>query len=81
MRKEIQSQLDKILDETSGIYADVILQFRSERDVSLARLLEAAVATERNRAMTIEPANILPPHVSAFDGTRSARRKLRGREA
>ena len=81
MTPGVKSQVERIMDETHGAYTDVIVQFRSERDKSLSKLLEVAVATERNRAMLVDPSLILPPDSSAFDGSRSARRKLRGQEA
>ncbi len=81
MRKELENQIDKIMDESSGSYADVIVQFRSEQDEALSKLLEAAVETERNRAMVVDPFNILPPESKAFTGTKTARRKLRGQQA
>ncbi len=81
MSNGVTAQVERIMDETHGAYTDVIVQFRSERDKSLSKLLEAAVETERNRAMLVDPSLILPPDSSAFDGSRSARRKLRGQDA
>ncbi|MEM1200400.1 MAG: S8 family serine peptidase, partial [Pseudomonadota bacterium] len=72
---------DKLIDESTGQYTDVIIQFKSEQDETLSKLLEAAVETERNRAMIVDPSYILPPEARAFDGKKSSRRKLRSQQA
>jgi len=77
MEKLLKAQLDQVMDETSGAYSDVIVQFKSERDQALAELLEVAVETERSRAMTVDPHHILPPASEAFTGSAKARRLLR----
>ena len=81
LRRSLRHQAEQILDEQSGRYADVIIQFKSNDDQKLEHLIEAAIETERNRAMITDPAQLLPPDASAFDGTRSARRKLHASDA
>ncbi len=78
---ELKKQLEKIMDEAEGAYADVIVQFKSEKDKSLSRLLEVVVDTERGRAMMVDPAKILPPVARAFDGSQRARTLLRKSDA
>jgi hypothetical protein len=81
MRKEIKKQFERVMDETSGAYADVIVQFKSDRSKALIELLSAAVETEQNRSMIVNAATMLPPHRNAFSGEKSARRKLRNQSA
>lgn len=77
MEKSLRNQLEQIMDESDGAYSDVIIQFKSEGDQALTELLEAAVATERSRAMSVEPHHMLPPSAEAFTGSRRAKRLLR----
>ncbi|MEM1286940.1 MAG: S8 family serine peptidase [Pseudomonadota bacterium] len=80
MKKNLKRQVEKLMDETDGRYIDVIVQFNSERDRVLSRLVEAAVETERNRSMIVDSSSLFPPEASAFDGPRPSRRKLRGQQ-
>ncbi|MEM7745238.1 MAG: S8 family serine peptidase [Pseudomonadota bacterium] len=81
MDKQIKRQLEKIMDETTGAYADVIVQFKSTRSKALKELLSAAVETELNRSMAVSAATILPPPRRAFSGEKSARKILRTQSA
>ena len=76
MQKQLKLQVERVLDEADA-YCDVIVQFKSERDKQLKQLLEAVVEAERNRAMLVDPAQLLPPQARAFDGGRGTRRLLR----
>ena len=81
MKRQIEKQFERIMDESSGRYADVIVQFRSKRSETLVELLSAAVETEQNRSMIVNAAAMLPPKRSAFSGKKSARGMLRGQSA
>jgi subtilisin family serine protease len=77
MQREVKRQLERIMDETIGAYADVIVQFKSDRSKALTELLSAAVETEQNRSMAVNSSSMLPPNRKAFSGEKSARRILR----
>lgn len=77
MQRDVKLQLERIMDETTGAYADVIVQFKSDRSKALVELLSAAVETEQNRSMAVSSSSMLPPHRKAFSGEKSARRILR----
>lgn len=82
MKRELKRQLEALMDETQGAYTDVIVQFKSENDKSLADLIKVAVETERNRSMLVDPEFILPPAASALDSETSRnRRKLKEHDA
>lgn len=81
MKPEIKKQFERIMDETTGAYADVIVQFKSDRSKALEELLSAAVETEQNRSMVMNAATMLPPRRDAFSGKKSARRILRSQNA
>lgn len=81
MERRVKHQFDRIMDETSGNYADVIVQFRSDKSKALVELLSAAVETEQNRSMVVDASSMFPPKRSAFSGQSSARRALRTKNA
>ncbi|MEL7487315.1 MAG: S8 family serine peptidase [Pseudomonadota bacterium] len=77
MRQTLKNQVENLLDTGSGSYADVIVQFKSESDKQLQRMLEVVVETERNRSMLVDPSQILPPEARAFAPEKPVRRLLR----
>ncbi|MEM7427602.1 MAG: S8 family serine peptidase [Pseudomonadota bacterium] len=67
MKKELKGQMERIMDESSGAYTDVIVQFRSEGDQQLSELLKAVFETESHRSMMVSPSHMLPPQADAFE--------------
>lgn len=73
----LNDQVERLMDESRGAYADVIVQFKSEKDDRLSRLLEVVVETERSRSMLTDPSKMLPPEARAFGKSATAKRLLR----
>lgn len=79
-QKRLKEQVEKIADEATGAYADVIIQMKSERDDYLADLMKVVFQTEQNRSMVVDPEFLLPPESVAFSDARQSRRLLRARD-
>ena len=80
MQKRLKQQIEQIADEATGVYADVIIQMKSERDTYLADLMKVVFQTEQNRSMVVDPEFLLPPESVAFSNARQASRLLRARD-
>ncbi|MDQ2091484.1 S8 family serine peptidase [Marimonas arenosa] len=81
MDRKVGRQLEKLMDETTGRCADVIVQFKSEKSTTLEQLLEAAVDTERSRSLMVDPMNMLPPPRKEMEKAKPTRRILRQQNA
>lgn len=78
--KRLERQIEKISDEATGAYADVIIQMKSERDEYLSDLMKVVFQTEQNRSMVVNPEFLLPPQSEAFSNVAKSRKLLRARD-
>ena len=72
-RKKLLQQIEKIIDEGSGLNRRVIIQMQMD-DSTVKKMMRETSGTMRNRLMLTSARDVLPPHASDMKTSKTGKR-------